>query len=116
MNSVNHSESGAKPGTAHDANPETHLTLIKLVEDYYQSSDYKLIVADSKRDFYGKALLQTGVGEGRKAYFKLDGKQRIPTIIVLNGQQLAKWEIAMGRRYRVYVPGGQQVATLREEG
>jgi len=111
MNPVNNNASGS----AHDPNPETHATLIKLAQDYYQSNDYKLIVADSKRDFYGKALLQIGTGEGRKAYFKLDGKQRIPTIIVLNGQQLAKREIAMGQRYRIYVPGGQQVATLREE-
>jgi hypothetical protein len=28
---------------------------------------------------------------------------------------LAKWEVVAGRRYRVYVPGGQQVATLKEQ-
>jgi hypothetical protein len=110
---------GDKKHAAHDADPATHNALLQQVKEQYQANDYKLEIAGegkSPRDFYGKALLKTGDGEHRKIYFKLDGRQRIPTIIVLNGQQLAKREVVISQRYRVYVPGGQQVATLREEG
>jgi hypothetical protein len=102
----------------HESNLEIHHVLVQLVKEKYQANDYKLEIAGgqkSPKDFYGKALLQTGSGDSRKAYFKVDGRQRIPTIVVLNGQQLAKREIAIGQKYRVYIPGGQQVATLREE-
>jgi hypothetical protein len=98
-----------------ESNPEVHKALLDVVKDQYQANDYKLEIAVNRKDFYGKALLEVGSGEKRKAYFKLDGRQRIPTVVMLNGQQLAKWEIAVGKRYRVYVPGGQNVATLREE-
>lgn len=104
------------PKPLHDSNPETHKTLLQIVETQYQAKDYKLELAGQKtpRDFYGYALLEVGSGESRKAYFKLDGKQRIPTIILLNGRELAKWDVAIGKRYRVYVPGGQHSATLQQ--
>jgi hypothetical protein len=101
---------------AHDSDPETHKTLLRIVQEQYQASDYKIEIAGGgKRDVYAKALLETGSGEGRKAYFKVDGRQRLPTILVLNGQLLAKWEIAIGQKYRVYVPGGGHSATLKPE-
>jgi|GEM_PF-2584574 len=101
----------------HDPNPDTHKALLQLVEKQYQANDYKLEAAGQKapRDFYGHALLEVGNGESRKAYFKLDGRQRIPTIIVLNGKELAKWEVIVGKRYRVYVPGGQHSATIQQK-
>src|SRR6266545_4244096 len=80
----------------HDPDPETHKTLLRLVSEQFQASDYKLEIAGSKtKDFYAKAMLHTGSGEGRKAYFKVDGRQRIPAIVMLNGHLLAKWEVTV---------------------
>lgn len=102
--------------TAHDSDTRIHQELLKIMKEQFQANDYKLEMITSKKDFYAKAILEAGKGEDRKAYFKLDGRQRIPTITVLSSVQLAKWEISIGQKYRVYVPGGGQVATLRPEG
>ncbi len=102
--------------TTHESDATIHQRLLKIIKEQYQSNDYKLEVITSKKDFYAKAILEAGQGDSRKAYFKLDGRQRIPTVMMLTSVQLAKWEISIGQKYRVYVPGGGQVATLRPEG